>query len=100
MQKSSKSRRNHSAAFKAKVAVEAIRGVMTPAELASKFDVHPTQIAAWKRKALGLIPEAFNGARKRDQAAQESREDELYTEIGKLKMELDWLKKKSALLEL
>lgn len=100
MKKSSKAKRTHSPAFKTKVAVEAIRGAMTPGELASKFEVHPTQIAAWKKKALALIPEAFSGVRKREQAIQESREDELYTEIGKLKMALDWLKKKSAQLEL
>jgi len=91
-------KRSHSAAFKAKVAVEAIRGVMTPAEMASKFEIHPTQIARWRKQALEVIPDAFAGSRKRNEGEGESREEVLFAEIGRLKMEVDWLKKKSALL--
>lgn len=94
-----KRKRLHSAAFKAKVATEAIRGVMSPAEMASKFEIHPTQIARWRKQALAAIPDAFVGNRTRSETAQVNREEELFAEIGRLKMELDWLKKKSALFD-
>ena len=94
-----KRKRSHSAAFKAKVATEAIRGVMSPAEMASRFELHPTQIARWRKQALAAIPDAFAAGRKRREDERENREEELFAEIGRLKMELDWLKKKSALLD-
>jgi transposase-like protein len=92
-----KNKRSHSSAFKTKVAIEAIRGVIMPSELASKFEVHPTQISCWKKAALAAIPDHFAAGRKRQDKENENREEELYAEIGRLKMELDWLKKKSAL---
>lgn len=94
-----KQKRSHSTAFKAKVAIEAIRGVMTPAEMASKFEIHPTLIARWRKQAVETIPDAFSTTRARQQAQNQYREEELFAEIGRLKMELDWLKKKSALLD-
>lgn len=94
-----KRKRSHSAAFKAKVAIEAIRGVMSPAEMASRFEIHPTQIARWRKQALAALPEAFIGNSKARPDGDKQREEELFAEIGRLKMELDWVKKKSALLD-
>ena len=91
-----KRRKIHSPEFKAKVALEAIRGMNTASELASRFQVHPTQISAWKKQALESLPENF----RRNSPAKSVNEQELtsplYEEIGRLKMELDWLKKKFA----
>ena len=89
-------RRPHAAGFKAKVALAAVRGVKTTSELASEFGVHPTQIAKWKKPLLEGSAEIFsrNGSIHADDFRQ--REAELYQQIGKLQMELQWLKKKVA----
>lgn len=90
--------RLHDSAFKARVALEAIKGEKTMAEIASTYKVHPTQISRWRKIALEGMKESF--ADPTDKGARESEEiqDELYKEIGQLKVELDWLKKKSDLL--
>ena len=88
-------RRNYSAAFKAKVAVAAAKGDKTIAELASEFEVHPTQIAQWKKQLLESTTEIFSRGRQREKANQDELTSELYRQIGQLKGELDWLKKKS-----
>ena len=90
-------RRNHSAAFKAKVALAAIKGDKTLAELASEYAVHANQITQWKRQLLDSLPELFSRRRQTDQRDQEALTSELYQQIGQLKVELDWLKKKSGL---
>lgn len=88
-------RRKFSAAFKAKVALAAVRGDKTTAELASKFGLHGNQISSWKKQLLEGAPELF--AEGRSGASHDaSDEQELYEQIGRLKMELEWLKKKSA----
>ena len=92
-------RRQHSAAFKAKVAVAALRGDRTFSKLASAFGVHPVQIAQWKKRALAALPETFAIRRKRVDADQEAVQAALYEEIGRLKVELDWLKKKHELVD-
>ncbi len=88
-------RRNHSAPFKAKVALAAAKGQKTIAELAKEYKVHPTQIVQWKKQMLDSLPEIFSLRRKKDQQEQEFLTNELYQQIGQLKVELDWLKKKS-----
>lgn len=93
----SSNRRQHTAEFKAKVALEALRGELTANEIASRYEVHPTQIAKWKKQAIEQIKEGFSGKQKRRQQDHEVLQDELYNQIGRLKVELDWLKKKSGL---
>jgi putative transposase len=90
-------RKQYSAQFKAKVVVEAIRGVRPVNELAARFGVHPVQIAHWKKQALEGIPGIFNDRRGSQGRSEEALSGELYQQIGRLKMELEWLKKKSGL---
>ena len=87
-------RRKIDAALKAKVAVEAIRGEKTTAEIASAYEVHPNQIGQWKRKALTALPEAFSKRAEKAEEGHDKLVDELYRQIGQLKVELDWLQKK------
>jgi putative transposase len=92
-------RRQHSAEFKFRVALAAAREVNTISELASQHDVHPTMIRKWKQQLLRDGPQVFvqsNGQKQREQTV---KENELYEQIGRLKMELEWLKKKAAQLE-
>jgi len=89
----SSKRKRHSADFKAKVALETIRGLKTASELASEFQVHPTQISQWKRQLLEALPEVFANPRAQRERSAEELKAPLYEEIGRLKMELDWLKK-------
>ena len=90
----SRRRRTFSGAFKAKVALAAIRGDKTTAELASEFGVHGNQVSAWKKQLLEGAPGLF--AERRAHEADGAAEEELYEQIGRLKMEVEWLKKKSA----
>ena len=90
-------RRNHSAAYKAKVALAAAKGDKTIAELANEYQVHPTQITQWKKQLLESLPEIFSNRRRNDRQDQEQLTLQLYQQIGQLKVELDWLKKKSGL---
>jgi len=88
-------RRNHSAQFKAKVALAAAKGDKTIAELASQFEVHPNQVTQWKKQLLESLPDIFSRRRRNEQHEQEELTAELYQQIGQLKVEFDWLKKKS-----
>ena len=89
-------RKKHDPNFKAKVALEAVKGDQTLAELASQHGVHPNQITKWKRHLLDEMPEIFKNKDKKNKNSKELQ-DSLYQEIGQLKVELDWLKKKSGL---
>lgn len=89
-------KRVHSAAFKAKVALEAFKGEKTVAELASEFGVHPVQISKWKRQFLEGASEVFSEGSARSREAELKRElDEAHRQLGQAKVELDWLKKKA-----
>ena len=88
-------RKQYSPKFKARVAIEAIRGEKTLSQLGSQFKVHPMQIAKWRKAALEQLPELFVDGRSRKARNEDADRDALYEEIGKLKVELDWLKKKS-----
>ena len=87
-------RRPHSGEFKAKVALEAIRGEKTLQELAAAYGVHPVQIAQWKKVALEELPKLFSSRRGTKHKEEEALKAALYQQIGQLKVELDWLKKK------
>jgi transposase len=91
----SRKRNRHSAAFKAKVALAALKEVRTVGELAGQFSVHPSQIHEWKRRLVEQAESVFvaPGEKPRDKDADTA---ELYEQIGRLKMELEWLKKKAA----
>jgi len=83
------------AGFKARVALAALKGDKTLSELASHFGVHATQISTWKQRLLEGAPDLFED-RRRKQRAEESNQEELFEQIGRLKMEVEWLKKKAA----
>lgn len=91
-------RKTHSPQIKVKVALEAIREAKTTAEISSKYGVHTTQVNAWKKKALEILPEAFSGTRQKAETDHAQLVEELYKQIGQLTVEVDWLKKKSDLL--
>lgn len=92
-------RKKYTADEKAKIALEALSGRFTQAELSSKYGVHNTQISTWKKLLKSNISDVFKDKRKRDSESQQALVDELYRQIGQLKVELDWLKKKSELFD-
>jgi transposase-like protein len=84
-----------SSEFKAKVAIEALKGHKTTSELASEFEIHPTQINLWKKQLLEGSKSLFSGKNEKDIESITKERDRLYTQIGQLAVELDWLKKKT-----
>jgi transposase-like protein len=90
-------RRRHSDELKAKVVLEALRGVETTNEIAKRYGVHPLMITKWKKHAVEFLPSLFSKEKNRAKQDWASREAELFQEIGQLKYELDWLKKKADL---
>ena len=89
-------RKRRSAQFKFKVALEAARGTKTLSELSSEYEVHPSQISEWKSRLLKDGTSVFSTTAVRQQRDQETLQAGLYEQIGRLKMELEWLKKKAA----
>jgi transposase-like protein len=90
-------RKQYSAEFKARVALEALKGLKTVNELASTYGVHPTQIAHWKHRLQKEMSEIFSARRAKREHDQEAFEAQLYQHIGQLKVALDWMKKKAGL---
>lgn len=90
-------RKVYSAAFKAKVGLEAIKGQKTINQIAQDFEVHPVQVSQWKKEIQERTAELFDTKRGPQPASPDSDQERLYSEIGKLKMQLDWLSKKSGL---
>ena len=88
-------RRRFTAEYKARVVRAALREDKTLAELATQFDVHPNQITEWKRQVLEGIPEVFGRRKAANAKASEEHEARLYEQVGKLQVELAWMKKKA-----
>jgi transposase-like protein len=90
-------RKQYSAEFKARVALEALKGLKTVNELASMYGVHPTQIAHWKHHLQKEMPDIFSARRAKREHDHEAFQAQFYQQIGQLKVELDWVKKKAGL---
>lgn len=93
------SKKSFTAAFKSKVAIEAIKGHKTINELASEFEVHPTQINNWKKQLLEGSRQVFNSKKEQQNKSTEAEREQLYAQIGKLKVQVDFLKKKTGYLD-
>jgi len=87
-------RKSYSAAIKAKVGLEAVKGDRSLTELSSRYEVHPNQIGQWRKALLAGLPEVFSDKRRRQDEDAEVEKARLYEGIGRLKVELDWLKKR------
>ncbi len=92
----SEGRQRFSAEFKAKIALEAIRGKLTVNELASKHRLHPTVVQRWKKQAIDELPNVMADRRTKTDRAEAELRSHLYEQIGRLQMELEWLKKNGA----
>ena len=92
-------RQRHNAKFKARVVLEALRGDKTLNQLGPQYGVHPVQIAHWRKAALEHLEEGFVDGRSRKGRDREIERDALYEQIGRLKMELEWIQKKAGLSE-
>jgi transposase-like protein len=91
-------RKRYDNRFKAQVVLEALKNQRTMAQIASEYGAHANQITKWKRRVLDELPGIFSNRRERDQRDNEALQAELYRQIGQLKVELDWLKKKAGLI--
>lgn len=91
-------RKQYDSQFKVMVALEALKNEKTIAQIASDYGVHPNQVGKWKKQLLEALPQVFTNRQSGTEKANEKLIDELYRQIGQLKVELDWLKKKSGLL--
>ena len=91
-------RKRYDGQFKAQVAIEAIKNQRTVAQIASEYGVHPNQVSQWKKQVLDQLPDLFTNQRSKSTTDSDQLVDELYRQIGQLKVELDWLQKKTQLL--
>ena len=94
-----KQRHQYSGEFKAKVVLEVLKGQRTVNEIASRFAVHPVQVFQWKKQAVEELPRVFADRRGQAERAAGQEKAELLEQIGRLKMELEWLKKKVGVTE-
>ena len=92
-------KRKFTSEFKAKVALEAIKGLRTVNELAQDFEVHPNQIGIWKKQLLGSASDVFSRGKDREAEKLQDERDRLYKKVGQLQVEVDWLKKKTGHLD-
>ena len=92
-----KQRKQYSADLKAKIALEAVKGQRTVQEIASHYGIHPTMVTNWKKQVVEGAAEIFGNGQIHAAEADEQLKAELYQQIGKLQVDLDWLKKKSGL---
>lgn len=90
-------RKTYSTEFKVKVVLEAFKGQRTINEISSQYGIHPNQVNLWKKQAVESLPEVFSTRRVRVAAEEAALQDQLYQQIGQLKVEVDWLKKKAGL---
>jgi len=93
----SEKRKRYTPAEKAKIALEAIKSENTLAQISSRYGAHATQINTWKKQAIALLPDVFSDKNKQETSDYENQLAELYEQIGRLKIENDFLKKKSEL---
>jgi len=93
-----KQRKTYTTEFKVKIALEAIKAQRTINEIASHYGIHPNQVTQWKKQAIDSLPDVFSTRRERATEESEALQAQLYQQIGQLKVELDWLKKKVGLL--
>jgi transposase len=92
-------RKTFPAKFKAKVAIAALKGQQTVNQIASEFEVHATQVNAWKKLLLDESADIFSRGKSQQSSDSEDEKDKLYSQIGRLKVEVDWLKKKTGYLD-
>ena len=88
-------RKHYTAELKAQIALEAIKGQRTTNEIAGGYGVHPNQVTKWKKTAMEGLAQVFSDRRLRAEQSEECLRAQLYQQIGQLKVELDWVKKKS-----
>jgi len=92
----SNQRKRHSGDFKSKVALEALKGLRTVNEIAGEYSIHPAQVSQWKKQLQEEVSSLFSSKREKTGKQEgEHLQNQLYQEIGRLKMELEWLKKKA-----
>lgn len=92
-------RKSFTSEFKAKVAIAALKGQQTTNEIAQEFGVHPTQVNTWKKQLLESSSDVFGKGKQKRETDFESEREALYSQIGRLKVEVDWLKKKTGHLD-
>jgi len=91
-------RKHYDSRFKTQVALEALKNQKTIAQIASENGVHPNLVTQWKQRLFAEIPNIFSNKQQKGKQDSEALQDELYRQIGQLKVELDWLKKKSGVI--